>query len=214
MERIKIEKDKITLLLNKQRSKVRIADSEGNHASSPTKCKNESKYFVEWMITNENVKDIFKILKMDEDSLTKISKGFKEDFFIEDSPYSKREKVKSTFQELCLFEDFKIYEYEEKFYSFEKELPSKIRIRITYKKGDLSIDPVPYMFVLIPFDDELIKIKNADGLVSKGGLLGSKCKCEWAPSKKDLIEIVIGLSKTSKEHRKALIKELDFDFKI
>ena len=215
MDLVKVEKDRIVLSLHSQRSKVRIADSEGNHVSSPTKCLNLGSYFVEWMITNENVKQVFdSFLKEDRSWSAKISEELKEGaYFIDSSSYSKREKVRSTFERINSFRGFDIYEYEEKFYSFERRLPSKIRIRITFKKGDLSVDPVPHMYVLIPFDRSIIKIKNASGTVLEGMPLGSGCYCEWAPSKADLAAIIVSISKTSPGHRSDLIRELDLDFK-
>lgn len=54
--KIQLNKEKILLPLNISQGGIRIADEYGNHVSKPTKIKNESKYLIEWMITNDENK--------------------------------------------------------------------------------------------------------------------------------------------------------------
>ena len=216
MELVKIEKEIIILFLSNQRSKIRIVDSKGNLISSPTKCLNiQGKYFVEWMITIENAKNVFdNFLRDDLDSSKKIVETLKENKdFVESSPYSKREKITFTHEEISSFKEFKVYKNKKKFYFFERELPSKIKMRIIFKNDDFGVDPVICMYVLIPFNKNLIKIKNSFGPVLEGEPLGKKCYCEWKPSKNDLIEMIITIAEASEKQRDALVKELNLDFK-
>jgi hypothetical protein len=111
-------------------------------------------------------------------------------------------------KEIAEFEGFKIYQYNEYFNSFEKTLISGVKVRITFKLGDYGLDPHPHMYVLVPFNHKFLKIKNNQGDVSSGDLLGSGCYGELKLDRKDLEEIILTLSHASSNHRDALIEIL------
>ncbi len=204
--KIKLENNKVILPLNIPKYTIRVADKHGNHVSSPTKAICNNEYFIEWMITNdenralvenfyESQKDVDKLI----DKMGQINK------FAEESEYSKRKTIKIEKEEIETFEGFKIYQYTENFSSFEKELASGIKVRITFKLGDFGLEPHPHMYVLIPFTNKLLKIKNLNGEVKNKEELGKGCFGEWIPSTQDIEEIIITLAHASKKHKNDLI---------
>jgi hypothetical protein len=187
---------------------IRIADEHGNHVSSPTKQKNDSRFFVEWMITNDEIKfltDSFleaeKLAK-----LIKVMAGLTK--FTEESEYSKRKTVKVDKEKIESFDGFEIYQYTENFSSFEKALDSGIKVRITFKLGDYGLEPHPHMYVLLPFNHTSIKLKNNNGTVNQNMILGSGCFAEWIPTNEDILEIIITLAHASNSHCNALLNIL------
>lgn len=205
---IKIELDngKIKLLLNKSQGGIRIADEHGNHVSSPTKTLNRPKYSIEWMITNDENQALVKEFFESEDDIKKLVQGMgKIKRFTEESEYSKRETIKVEREEIETFEGFKIYQYTENFFSFEKELASGIKVRITFKLGDFGLEPHPHMYVLIPFNNQFLKLKNLNDEVKETKELGKGCFGEWTPSVQDIEEIIITLAHASKNHKDDLI---------
>lgn len=204
--KIEVEGDKIKLPLYKSQGGIRIADEYGNHVSSPTKTLNEKKYYIEWMITNDEIKSLSDSILDDVNSLIKSMEKINK--FAEDSEYSQRKTVKLDMKETEEFEGFKIYQYNESFNSFEKTFDSGIKVRITFKLGDYGLDPHPHMYVLVPFSHKFLKIKNNEGDVSPGDLLGSGCYGELKLDKKDLEEIILTLSHASSNHRDALVEIL------
>ena len=202
----KIDFNGVTLRLYRQRSKVRIVDENGNQASAPTQAICSTNSFVEWMVTNPEIRDLMKNFLTKDDTISKITQ------FIRDSQYTTREAAKTAPEELDSLFDFKVYIYSETFYSFEKILNTGIRIKITFKMGDFTL--APHMFVLLPFSLAGVQIMNKVGVVREGAKLGSGCYCNWTPSKKDIHEIVVGLSHVSTDHRDALrtiIQDMDLN---
>lgn len=204
--KIELNNVKIRLPLNKSQGGIRIADEYGNHVSSPTQTLNEPKYFIEWMITNdENQTLVGKFLKSKNSIKKLIQKIEQIERFAEESEYSKRETVKVKRAEIKIFDGFKIYQYTENFSSFEKELASGIKVRITFKLGDFGLEPHPHMYVLIPFDNKFLKLKNLNGKVKINEKLDKGCFGEWMPSTQDIEEITITLARASKKHKDDLI---------
>jgi len=207
--KIKLEGNKIKLPLNIPKYAIRVADRHGNHVSSPTKAINNKEYFIEWMITNDEnralVKNFYESRKDIEKLISKLGQINK---FAEESEYSKRKTVKIEKEEVETFEGFKIYQYTENFSSFEKDLASGIKVRITFKLGDFGLEPHPHMYVLIPFSNELLKIKNLNGEVKDKEELGSGCFGEWVPSIQDIEEIITTLAHASKIHKNDLVNIL------
>jgi hypothetical protein len=203
--KIELEGNKIKLSLYRAQGGIRIADKNGNHVSSPTKTKNEETYYIEWMITNDEIKSLSGSILASADFESVIKNMQKINKFTEDSEYSQRKTVKLDMKEIAEFEGFKIYQYNEYFNSFEKTLNSGIKVRITFKLGDYGLDPHPHMYVLVPFNHKFLKIKNNNGDVSPGNLLGSGCYGELKLDKEDLEEIILTLSHASSNHRNALV---------
>lgn len=208
--KIELNNGKIKLPLFRSQGGIRIADEHGNHVSSPTKTLKYPKYSIEWMITNdENQLLVEKFFESDNDIKKLIQKMEEIKKFAEESEYSKRETIKVEREEVKTFEGFKIYQYTENFSSFEKELASGLKVRITFKLGDFGLEPHPHMYVLIPFNNQFLKIKNLNGEVKDSEELGSGCFGEWTPSTKDIEEITITLAHASKNHKDDLINIID-----
>lgn len=209
METIKLTPDIIELVLTQARGKVRIADLNGNHIKRPTtEGRNISSNYIEWMITNNEIQEILKKFLTKEEKI-KLKQNLKKLLnFIRDTPYATREAVKVTSKRINSFNKFEIYKYTETFYSFEKIISSKIKVRITFKMGDYTL--APHMFILIPFHHKSLKIINAFGEVPKEEILNSKCKGLWKIEKKDIFEIVESLAYSSKNHRDDLIDIINF----
>lgn len=204
--KIELNNGKIKLPLNKSQGGIRIADEYGNHVSSPTKTPKESKYSIEWMITNdENQALVEKFFKSKGDVKKLIQKMEEIKRFAEESEYSKRETIKVEREEVKTFEGFKIYQYTENFSSFEKELGSGLKVKITFKLGDFGLEPHPHMYVLIPFNNKFLKLKNLNGEVEEREELGKGCFGEWTPFTKDIEEITTTLAHASKNHKDDLI---------
>ncbi len=184
---------------------IRIADGNGNHVPKPTKTINDDKYLVEWMITNDEIGLLNKTFLKDVKQLIQRMKDI--DKFAEDSKYSKR-ITKGDRKEIATFEGFKIYHYSEDFNSFEKELDSGIKVRITFKLGSYGLVAHPHMYVLIPFSYESLKIKNCEGEVANGAELGKGCHAKLTLTEDDVKEIILTLSHASNSHRNALISIL------
>lgn len=64
---IEINKKFVKLSLSRQRSKVRIADTNGNHVSKPTVAKNVPFNYVEWMISNAEIQGLINNYMTSED---------------------------------------------------------------------------------------------------------------------------------------------------
>jgi len=201
--KIELEGNTIKLPLHRAQGGIRIADENGNHVSSPTKAKNEKDHYIEWMITNDEIKILSNSILDDIRPLIKSMEGISK--FTEDSEYSQRKTIKLDMKKIEEFEGFKIYQYNESFNSFEKTLESGVKVRITFKLGDFGLEPHPHMYVLIPFNHKFLKIRNNDGDVSSGDLLCSGCYGELKLDKKDLEEIILTLSHASSNHRDALV---------
>ena len=201
MDIIQINKSNVRLLLSRQRSKVRIADSDGNQANKPTAVKNLTTNSVEWMISNAEIQQLISKY-LNEVERNKLASKLKlVNTFLNKSEYAKREAKKTT--PIGKFEDFNIYKYEESFFSFEKVLILNIRIRITFKMGDFTL--APHMFILFPFDKKVIELSNCEGAIEDGGILGSRCCAIWKPTSDVICEAVEGLAHASEGHKRDLL---------
>ncbi len=201
MDIIKISKDNVTLLLSRQRSKVRIADSDGNHAKKPTLVKNVVSNYIEWMISNEQIRQLIGNYLSSDDKKKLASRINFVDNFLNKSEYATREAKKTI--PFGKFEDFNIFKYEESFFSFEKTLKLNIKIRITFKMGDFTL--APHMFILFPFDKRVIELFNKAGLVANGEFLGSGCFGIWKPSSEIICGAVEALAHASEGHKNDLL---------
>ena len=94
------------------------------------------------------------------------------------------------------------------FNSFEKILDSGLKVRLTFKLGDYGVVSHPHMYVLIPFDNDSLKLKNEKQNIERGEQLGSGCFGELVLGKEDLKGIILILAHASKNHRDALIEIL------
>jgi len=203
MSTINITSTNVTLLLTQARGKIRVADANGNHIRKPTEALNNKTYFIEWMITNNEVGILAKEFLDKKDIQKLISELQTIKDFIRNTKYATREAIKTTEEKIDKFLDFEIYKYTENFYSFEKKIISGIKIRITFKMGDYTL--APHLFVLLPFNHQSLQIKNIHGIVNEGSPLDSGCRGVWKPDKIDIIEIIKSLAHASEQHRNDLI---------
>lgn len=202
----KLNGDKIFLPLNYSQGGIRIADKNGNHAPSPTKAKRNKENFIEWMITNKEIKILSKLL--DEENIKDLIKKLNQiKSFAEESEFSKR-TTSSTEEKIATFKEFTIYQYMDVFNSFEKILESKLKVRLTFKLGDYGVTSHPHMYVLIPFDYNNLVVKNIEGKVEENQRLGSGCFAELKLNKKEIKEVVLALAHSSINHRNDLINIL------
>lgn len=59
----KLKGNTIILPLSFSQGSIRIADKNGNHFPSPTQTINDRNYYVEWMITNNEIKLLSTLFK-------------------------------------------------------------------------------------------------------------------------------------------------------
>ena len=201
MDIIQINKNNVKLLLSSQRSKVRIADSDGNHANKPTLVRNISTNYVEWMISNAEIQQLIINYLNGEDKNKLASRLKLVNTFLNKSEYATREAKKTT--PIGKFEDFNIYKYEESFFSFEKVLNLNVKIRITFKMGDFTL--APHMFILFSFDKKVIELFNCEGAVASDSVLGSGCFAAWKPTSNVICEAVEALAHASEGHKRDLL---------
>lgn len=198
----------IVLPLSFSQGSIRIADKNGNHFPSPTQTINDKEYYVEWMITNNEIK-LLSTLFNKKDGIGELIKIMQKiSRFAEDSEYSRR-TTSSGEKEIAKFEGFKIYQYMDVFNSFEKVLDSTLKVRLTFKLGDYGVTSHPHMYVLVPFNFKSLKIKNKDGNVKENGSLGGGCFAELNLTEEELKEIILTLAHASINHRNDLIKVLE-----
>ena len=199
----------IVLPLNHAQGSIRIADGNGNHHASPTKARNEGENYVEWMITNEEVRQLSSLLKRErvEDLIRQMGEIRT---FAGDSGYSKRE-TSSKEKKIADFQDFGVYEYADVFHSFEKVLDSKLRLkaRITFKLGSYGVHAHPHMYVLIPFDFRSFRIENNEGAVGENEVLGSGCRALLTLEENEIMSLILALAHASKDHRNDLVNVLE-----
>ncbi len=204
----KLSENIIILPLSFSQGSIRIADKNGNHFPSPTQTINDKDYYVEWMITNNEIKLLSTLFKKKDGIGDLIKVMQKISRFAEDSEYSRR-TTSSGEKEIASFEGFKIYQYMDVFNSFEKILDSKLKVRLTFKLGDYGVTSHPHMYVLVPFNFKSIKIKNIDGNVKENEPLGSGCFAELNLTEEEIKEIILTLARASNNHRNDLIKVLE-----
>ena len=97
----KLKGNIIVLPLHYSQGGIRIADKSGNHSPSPTKTIKSEEYYVEWMITNNEIKLLSKLLTKEEiQKLIKLMRKISR--FAEDSEYSRRTTSASE-KEIAIF---------------------------------------------------------------------------------------------------------------
>ena len=197
----------VVLPLTTAKGAIRIADKNGNHFPKPTEAANIDTNAVEWMITNDEVNSLARtfLTTAERRETAKELKAIKD--FIWATKWATREALKTTSKEIAEFTGFKIYEYTEKFYSFEKILKSGISLRITFKMGDYTL--APHLFVLLAFGLSSITLANHFGAIRKNGAMGKQACATWTPQKEDVKEIIKALAQASENHRNDIIKFLE-----
>lgn len=198
-----IDTKEVKLGLSSARSKIRIADIDGNHEKAPTKAKNISSNSIEWMITNNEIGKLIKNYLFEKKRIELITKINKINVFLKDSKYASRKAKKVT--PTGTFEDFEIFEYTEGFFSFEKSLECGIKIRIVFKMGDFAL--APHMFILFPF--QTVRIYNNVGEISSGECLGSGSYAIWVPTVEAINNVIESLAYASSSHKQDLVKMLE-----
>jgi len=180
----------IELALTSPRSKVRICDEHGNHVAKPASERINSNYFIEWMITNDELIEIIK-QKFNEQEIRELINQLNTiNISLRDSNYYSRAAQKEKLDETI--GNFLIYKYEEVFYSFEKVIDDTLRVKITFKMGDYTL--AAHMFVLIKISSQNIQLNNTEGTINLNESLGSGAKCIWNPNKELVVEIAKALS--------------------
>jgi hypothetical protein len=201
---VEISGDIVKLRLTSQRSSVRIADENGNHFAKPTLAKNRKGLSIEWMITNEEIEKLIDLfLKTSDKEKLKLEISSYTKFFRESQYNVRIGKKKNIFKK---FLGLSVFKYDESFYSIEKQLNSKIRLKLTTKEGDLTL--APHLFILLPFGLKGIKIINASSSVKENTCLGGGCYALWKPTKSDIISITCALGRASEKHNSDLRRML------
>jgi hypothetical protein len=206
MSTININNNIIELKLTSPRSKVRICDESGNHIKKPVSALvNFDNSYIEWMITNGELIQIItqKFARNDVQNL--ICQLHKINISLRNSDYySRAAKKKKINQSIG---GFSVYKYEEVFYSFEKNVDTNLKVKITFKMGDYTL--AAHMFVLIGFNHPGIILENNEGNIITNNPLGSGAKCHWNPSKEAIVEVAKALAHSSIDHRNDLIQLLE-----
>lgn len=204
IETVVIDTTQIKFALTVPRSRVRMADKFGNHIARPLGAKLSTDSYIEWMITNPQLKALSEAYLNDADKdevrrkITAITK------FLKESEYAKRIATE-TGQIKEEFLGFKISKYTETFYSFLKLLPSNISIRHTFKQGDFTL-AVNY-YVLLPFGNQSVKVfDKQSNTIPIGSELGSGTYAIWKPTKDDVKNIIESLAYASVNHRDDILK--------
>lgn len=188
------------------KSRIRIADSNGEHISKPTICLRDDKYWMEWMIKNNEIAQLIEEKFSNTDKKTAADELTTIIHFFIDSQYKSRRPFKNEIGQT--FGLYKIYEYKEVFYSFERELDTDTAVRVTFKQGDFGLTPHPFMFVLINF--KALAITNKLGPVIQGQPLGSGAIADFKFSPELLNAAIMILGTASTAHRDDLIKLLGY----
>ena len=194
----------IELALTSPRSKVRICDEHGNHVAKPSSERINQEYFIEWMITNDELIEIIKQKFNELEIRELINQLNRINISLRDSNYYIRAAHKTKLDKMI--GDFLVYKYEEIFYSFEKVIDDTLRVKITFKMGDYTL--AAHMFVLIKISGQNIQLSNTEGTINLNESLGSGAKCIWNPSKELVVEIAKALSHSSENHKNDVIRLL------
>jgi len=101
---------------------------------------------------------------------------------------------------------FSVYKYEETFYSFEKNVDTNLKVKITFKMGDYTL--AAHMFVLIGFNHPDIILENNDNNIATNNPLGRGAKCRWTPTKEAIIEVAKALAHSSRDNKNDIIRLL------
>ena len=205
MSIINISNSTIELKLTSPRSKVRICDESGNHINRPASevVVFDSSY-IEWMITND---ELIKIIaqKFTKDDIRGLIRQLRKiNISLRDSDYYSRAAQKQNVDQVI--GGFSVYKYEEIFYSFEKNVDTNLKVKITFKMGDYTL--AAHMFVLIGFNHPDVILENNDGSIVNNNALGSGAQCRWNPSKHAIIEVAKALAHSSENHKNDIIRLL------
>ncbi len=206
MPTVNITKNEIKLLLTQAISKVRVADQNGNHVRKPAgEGRNSKGYFIEWMITNAEIKELIRCYLDKKDCQFLKQKLQKINRYLKGSKFAIRSATKEKLPKT--FMNFEVYAYKEKFYSFEKKIDTGIRIRLTFKMGDFAL--AVHMFVLLAFEQGIIKLFNRAGAIGRDEILGSGAYAVWQPNKQAIFSIIESLAYASDQHKNDLMRLLD-----
>ena len=205
MSTININNSIIELKLTSPRSKVRICDESGNHINKPASVAvNFDNSYIEWMITNDELIQII-TQKFTRDDIQNLIHQLREiNISLRDSDYYSRAAQKQNINRSI--GGFSVYKYEETFYSFEKNVDTNLKVKITFKMGDYTL--AAHMFVLIGFNHPDIILENNEGNITTNNPLGPGAKCRWSPSKKAIVEVAKALAHSSKDHKNDIIRLL------
>ena len=196
----------IELKLTSPRGNVRICDNHGNHIAKPASSKIDfSNYFIEWMITNNQLFEIVKHKFIRDEMVELKNKLQGVNISLKNSEFYSRAAQKQGLDQTI--GDFLIYKYEEIFYSFEKKIDTNLQVKITFKMGDYTL--AAHMFVLIGLTNSDITLENRDGIIGNNNVLGSGAKCFWSPSNQIISKIAEALACSSEDHKNDLISLLD-----
>ena len=206
MSRINISNSVIELQLTSPRSKVRICDESGNHINKPASIAvNFDNSYIEWMITNNELIQII-TQKFTRDDIQDLINQLNEiNISLRDSKYYSRAAQKQNINQSI--GGFSVYKYEETFYSFEKNVDTNLKVKITFKMGDYTL--AAHMFVLIGLNHPDIKLENNENNISTNNPLGPGAKCRWSPSKETIVEIAKALTHSSRDHKNDIIRLLN-----
>lgn len=196
----------IELRLTTPRGKIRICDISGNHVSKPSSQNIDfSNHYIEWMITNDELLTIIK-QKFGEDEVTQLKNELGAiNISLRNSGYNIRAAQKQNTNRVI--EDFLVYKYEEIYYSFEKDIDTNLKVKITFKMGDYTL--AAHMFVLINLTNSNIELSNNEGALENTNILGSGAKCIWSPTNLVVREITKTLAYSSEDHRNDLVTLLN-----
>mgnify|MGYP001573534487 FL=1 len=205
MATININNNVIELKLTSPRSKVRICDKSGNHINKPTSTVvNFDNSYIEWMITNDELIQII-TQKFTRNDIQNLVRRLREiNISLRDSDFYSRAAQKQNINRSI--GGFSVYKYEEIFYSFEKNVDTNLKVKITFKMGDYTL--AAHMFVLIGFNHPNIILKNTEGNIVSNNPLGSGAKCRWSPSKQAIVEVAKALAHSSGNHKDDIIRLL------
>jgi len=206
MPTINMNNNVIELTLTSPRSKVRICDESGNHINKPvSKVVNFDNSYIEWMITNDELIQII-TQKFTRDDIQNLICQLREiNISLRDSDYYSRAAQKQGVGQNI--GGFSVYKYEEIFYSFEKNVDTNLKVKITFKMGDYTL--AAHMFVLIGFNHPNIILENNEGNILTNNPLGSGAKCCWRPSKQNIVEVAKALAHSSRDHKDDIIRLLE-----
>lgn len=205
MSTINISNSVIELKLTSPRSKVRICDENGNHINKPASIAvNFDNSYIEWMITNNELVQII-TQKFTADDIQNLIRQLNEiTISLRDSEYYSRAAQKQNINQSI--GGFSAYKYEETFYSFEKNVYTNLKVKITFKMGDYTL--AAHMFVLIGLNHPGIILENNDNNIATNNPLGRGAKCRWTPTKEAIVEVAKALAHSSRDHKNDIIRLL------
>lgn len=200
-----IEIDKVTLPLNIPRGKIRISDKDGNHISKIIDCIYSIDLNIEWMITNYEIEQLIDVFLNNNEKSDLKNQLVNINNFVKTSNYSKRIALKGN--RLEDFEDFKVFENSETFYSFERTNLNGIGNKVVFKMGDFIL--APHYFLLIPFGNNKLELKNNNiQRLEIGSNLGNGAQGLWQIEISDIKYLVSTIATISVDHKNDMINLL------